>query len=100
VVAYAGLDLQVKQSGKWKGQTKLSKRGSGRLRRILYLAALRSIRLRASPFGQYYHRLVDRGMKKGMALVAVMRKLLIVSTHLLQTQQDYDAGKVGVQAVS
>jgi transposase len=29
VVAYAGLDLEVKQSGKWKGQTKLSKRGVG-----------------------------------------------------------------------
>jgi transposase len=35
VVAYAGLDLEVKQSGKWKGQTRLSKRGSGRLRRVL-----------------------------------------------------------------
>jgi transposase len=45
VVAYAGLDLEVKQSGKWKGQTKLSKRGSGRLRRILYMAAVRCIRL-------------------------------------------------------
>ena len=95
VVAYAGLDLQVKQSGKWKGQTKLSKRGSGRLRRILYLAALRSIRLPTSPFGIYYHRLVERGMKKGMAVVAVMRKLLIVAAHLIQTQVDYDAGKVG-----
>lgn len=31
-VAYAGLDLEVKESGKWKGQTKLSKRGSGLLR--------------------------------------------------------------------
>ncbi len=41
VVAYVGLDLQVKQSGKWKGQTKLSKHGSGRVRRILYLAARR-----------------------------------------------------------
>jgi transposase len=99
VVAYVGLDLQVKQSGKWKGETKLSKRGSGRLRRILYLAALRSIRLPTSPFGIYYHRLLDRGMKKGMAVVAVMRKLLIVAAHLIQTQQDYDAGKVGVQAV-
>lgn len=95
VVAYAGMDLQIKQSGKWKGQTKLSKRGSGRLRRILYLAALRSIRLQASPFGQYYHRLVERGMKKGMAVVAVMRKLLIVAAHLIQTQEDYDASKVG-----
>jgi transposase len=39
VVAYVGLDLQVKQSGKYQGQTNLSKRGSGRVRRILYLAA-------------------------------------------------------------
>lgn len=100
VVAYAGMDLQVKQSGKWKGQTKLSKRGSGQLRRILYLAALRSIRLPDSPFGSYYHRLLERGMKKGMAVVAVMRKLLIVAAHLIHTQQDYDASKVGAQAVS
>ena len=100
VVAYAGMDLQVRQSGKWKGQTKLSKRGSGRLRRILYLAALRSIRRPSSPFGFYYHRLVDRGMKKGMAVVAVMRKLLIVAAHLIQTQEDYDASKVARPAVS
>jgi transposase len=100
VVAYAGMDLQVRQSGKWKGQPKLSKRGSGRLRRMLYLAALRSIRLPTSPFGIYYHRLVDRGMKKGMAVVAVMRKLLIVAAHLIQTQEDYDAGKVGRAVVS
>jgi transposase len=46
VVAYAGLDLEVKQSGKWKGQVKLPKRGSERLRRVLYLAVLRSICLR------------------------------------------------------
>jgi hypothetical protein len=41
----------------------------------------RSIHLEASPFGAYYHRLVARGMKKGMAVVAVMRKLLIVAVH-------------------
>jgi len=63
VVAYVGLDLEVKQSGKWKGQAKLSKRGSGRLRRMLYLAAVRSIRLKGSAFGAYYHRLIARGMK-------------------------------------
>src|ERR1700676_1419617 len=57
----------VKQSGTWKGQTKLSKHGSGRVPRILYVAALRSIHLEASPFGAYYRRLVARGMKQGMA---------------------------------
>jgi transposase len=31
VIAYAGLDVQIKESGLWKGQAKLSKRGSGRL---------------------------------------------------------------------
>src|SRR5260221_5346111 len=98
VVAYVGLDLQVKQSGKWKGQTKLSKRGSGRVRRILYLAALRSIHLEASPFGAYYQRLVARGMKKGMALVAVMRKMLIVAAHLIQTEESYEPEQVAVEA--
>jgi len=100
IVAYVGLDLHVKESGKWKGQTKLSKRGSGHVRRILYLAALRSIRRPDSPFGVFYQRLVDRGLKKGMAVIAVMRKLLIVVAHLIQTQEDYDASKVGVQATS
>jgi len=100
VVAYVGLDLQVTQSGKWKGQTKLSKQGSGRVRRILYLAALRSIHLKTSPFGAYYQRLVARGMKKGMAVVVVMRKMLMVAVHLIQTEERYDPGKVAMQAGS
>jgi transposase len=97
VVAYAGMDVQIRQSGQWKGQTKLSKRGSGRLRRILYLADLRSIRMPSSPFGLYYHRLVDRGMKKGMAVVAVMRKLLIVAAHLILTEEGYEPNKVAMR---
>jgi transposase len=94
VVAYAGLDIEVKESGKWKGQAKLSKRGSGRLRRILYLAAVRCTRRADSAFGAYYHRLVDRGMKARDALMAVMRKMLIVAYRLLKTQELYDATKV------
>ena len=94
VVAYAGLDLQVRQSGQWKGQVKLSKRGSGRVRRVLYLAALRSIRLPASAFGAYYRRLIGRGMKARDALMAVMRKMLIVAYHLLRSNETYDPTKV------
>ena len=70
------------------------------MRRILYLAALRSIHLEPSPFGAYYHRLVERSMKKGMAVVAVMRKMLIVAVHLIQTEERYDPGKVAMQAGS
>jgi transposase len=99
VVAYAGLDIQVRQSGKWKGEAKLSKRGSGRLRRLLYLTAVRSIRLQDSAFGQYYHRLVARGMKKVEALMAVMRKMLLVAYRLLRTEETYDPRKVCVAAL-
>jgi len=94
VVAYVGLDLQVKQSGKWKGQVKLSKRGSGRVRRVLSMAALRSLALPASAFGAYYRRLVARGLKARAALIAVMRKMLIVASHLLRSNESYDPTKV------
>ncbi len=94
VVAYVGLDLQVRQSGKWKGQVKLSKRGSGRVRAVLYLAALRSLTRPDSPFAAYYHRLVARGLKGSEALIAVMRKMLLVACHLLRSNDAYDPAKV------
>src|SRR5438034_1755336 len=70
VIAYGGMDIEIKESGLWKGKAKLSKQGSGLLRRMLYLAALRSIHLEGSAFGAYYRRLVERGLKKGSALMA------------------------------
>lgn len=95
VIAYSGMDIEIKESGQWKGRAKLSKRGSGLLRRMLYLAALRSLRLEASPFGAYYRRLVERGLKKGSALMAVMRKMLAVAAHLLLHEEEaYNPSKV------
>lgn len=35
VIAYGGMDIEIKESGVWKGRAKLSKRGSGLLRRML-----------------------------------------------------------------
>jgi transposase len=34
-VAYTGMDIEIKESGKFKGKAKLSRRGSGLLRQIL-----------------------------------------------------------------
>jgi transposase len=95
VVAYAGLDVTVRESGKWKGKRKLSKRGSGALRRCLFLAALGSLRTRtASAFGAYYRALEARGLRGYRALMAVMRKMLIVAYHLLKHGGQYDPTKV------
>jgi transposase len=91
VIAYGGMDIEIKESGLWKGKAKLSKRGSGLLRRMLYMAALRSISLEGSVFGAYYQRLVARGLKKGSALMAVMRKMLAVAAYLLMHEgEQYD----------
>jgi transposase len=99
-VAYAGMDIEIKESGKWKGKAKLSKHGSGLLRQFLFLAALRSIRLEGSAFGAYYHHLVGRGLKKMSAVMAVMRKLVAVATYLMKTGEDYDPSKVWIGARS
>jgi transposase len=99
VVAYAGMDVEIKQSGKWQGQAKLSKRGSGLIRCTLYMAAMRCTHLPGSAFGAYYHRLLARGMRKMSALVAVMRKMLVIAAYLLRTGEDYDPTKVAAERV-
>ncbi len=94
VVAYAGLDVTVRESGKWKGQRKLSKRGSGALRRGLYMAAFGCLRAKHSAFRAYYEALVARGVNGRRALIAVMRKMLVVAYHLLKSGERYDPTKV------
>ena len=94
-MAYAGMDVTVRESGKWQGRRKLSKRGSGALRRCLFLAALGSLRTRsASAFGAYYRALEARGLRGYRALMAVMRKMLVVAYHLLKSGEQYDPSKV------
>ena len=67
----------------------------GLLRRVLYMSALRCIHRKESAFGAYYRRLVQRGLKKGSALMAVMRKMLAVAAHLLMHEdEEYDPSKV------
>src|SRR5256714_6354150 len=90
VIAYGGMDIEIKESGLWKGKAKLSKRGSGLLRRMLYMTALRCIHREDSAFGVYYQRLVERGLKTGSALMAVMRKMLAVAAHLLRHEGEED----------
>jgi len=100
VVAYVGLDLTVKQSGKWRGQLKISKQGSGLLRRILYMAALNCLRLKNSAFKDYYQAMVARGLKGRKALMAVMRKMLKIAFHLLKSGEEYDPRKVWAEPLS
>jgi transposase len=76
LVAYAGLDPRVKQSGtSVKHNTHITKRGSPYLRRDIFLAA--TIAVRWDPQLKAYHRKkLSEGKRYTEALVAVSRKLL------------------------
>lgn len=67
-----GLNLKEKSSGQYKGQLRLTKRGSGQARRDLYLATLRLIH-RDAIIREWYQRKVQAhgGGDKSKVVVAV-----------------------------
>lgn len=83
-IAFLGLDVRVRESGKFKGKRKLTKRGESELRRLLYCAAkpARSYQ----PFDQYRQRQLDKGLPKIAANVILARKLARIAFALLRDQ--------------
>jgi transposase len=93
-VAYAGLDIAVRQSGKRSGQNGLTKQGDAELRRLLYCAAQANIRCKSSPFKDQYYRERAKGLSSTAALVAVARKLAKVCWSMHKHGLEYDASRV------
>jgi transposase len=88
IMKLSGLDLFEISSGKRKGQRRISKRGGSLLRKILYYAAIQTIR-KNGILHDYYARLTDRVMKRMMALVAVSRKLLGILYAIVRDDSEY-----------
>ena len=73
LVAFAGIDPVIKESGKQRSQKSISKRGDSALRSAIYQSTLAAIR--GNPvIPEFYHRKVNGGMPKKKALVAASRK--------------------------
>lgn len=89
VASYAGLTPKIIQSGTSINKSCLSKLGHRRLRKSLYMPALTAIRYNAHLKG-FYERLVSNGKPKKVAIVAVMRKLLVLSYGVLKSEKEYD----------
>ena len=71
----AGFDLYEVSSGKHKGQRHISKRGRALMRKLLYYAAVNVVKSNGIMYTQY-HAMLERGIPKTKALIAVARKLL------------------------
>ncbi len=88
IMKLAGLDLYEISSGRQKGQRRVSKRGRGLLRKILFYAAIQMIRKNGIMY-DYYARLTGRGMERMRALIAVSRKLLRIIHAIVRDNRDY-----------
>jgi transposase len=89
LVAYAGIDATVHQSGQFNGtKMRMSKRGSPYLRLALWQAASMAI-LHNEELKVYYRKKRDEGKAHGTALGAVCRKLLIRIYVILKENRPY-----------
>src|SRR5215218_9366734 len=91
LVAYAGLDPRVYESGtSVQRPARISKVGNARVRAVLYMIALSAIRY-DRPARLFYAQLLARGKKPMQAIVAVMRKLLHGIWIALQRRIAFDS---------
>ena len=89
LLRYAGLNLRERQSGTYRGQTRLSKKGRPLLRKILGQTIFPVLR-KAMLYGPYYHRKLREGMVAAKAKVAVMRKFLCMLHSLARSGEAFD----------
>lgn len=91
LVSYSGYDVVENSSGKFKGKTKISKRGNAHIRAAMYMPTISAIRAKSDPFYNLYSRVLKRnGGIKRKAAVAVQRKLLIMIYTLWKKDQAFD----------
>lgn len=92
----AGLNLKERSSGKHKGELHITKRGPGKVRKYLYLLALRMVGSQTKcPWVRawYQKRLKLNGFNRAKGLIAVMRKLLGALFHIGRGAE-YDPAKL------
>lgn len=90
LVAFAGLDVKVNQSGEFTGtKNKISKRGSPYLRRAIWLAASRAAFCDPT-LSEYYQTLKARGKHHLTAIGAVARKMCNIIFVIMRDNRPYE----------
>jgi len=82
IIAGTGIDPIIQESGKFKGQYRISKRGNRHLRRTIWQMTMGTIWY-THTFRIYYERKRKQGMKHKKAVIATANKLLRVLYILL-----------------
>ena len=94
LIAFAGMDPSVCQSGKYIGKSKISKRGNRHLRRAIYLMTAAAVSKNAF-FKAYFLRRKKEGLIPQKALLATAHKLIRVIFAML-SQRTYFQPKLAI----
>ena len=92
IVAYMGLDVRIRESGRFKGKRKLTKQGEPELRRLLFCAAHPA--RTHQRFADYYQKQLNKGLSKIAARVALARKLARIAFTLMNRQQSFNKQEI------
>jgi transposase len=90
VIAMAGLDPSVYESGQYVGLSKISKRGNRHLRRIIWLMTVKVIRYEEY-FRSYFEKRIKDGLIYKKAVIATAHKLIRVIFAMLSQKTTFNA---------
>lgn len=93
LAAFIGVSPKQKESGKYAGQTRLSKLGNARLRNILYMPALNAKRYNEA-LQPFVKRLQNNGLAPKAIVGAVMRKLVHIIFGMLKNNSCFNPNLV------
>lgn len=89
VAAYAGLTPSERESGtSVKGRPRLSKIGSSRLRKLLYMPAMAAVRYNPT-LSEFANRLKLKGKAGKVIIAAVMRKMIHIAYGVIKSGQPF-----------
>ena len=89
LIAAAGLDPTTYESGKYKGQSKISKRGNRHLRRVIWLMTTKVI-ISNQVFRAYYFKRRKEGLIYKTAVLATAHKLIRVMFSMLINERHFE----------
>lgn len=103
IVNLAGLSLREHSSGKFKGQTRISKRGRKRLRKVLYAAMVPLVANNPTfkALHHYYTTRLHNPLKGKQSLIALCTKLIRALFVIGKKQCEFDGNKLlqGIPAI-
>jgi len=88
LTSFVGYDVQIKESGKWKGKAKISKKGNSHIRHALFMPSL-SVLTHSNTYNVFYNRLNEKKQNGLIANTAVQRKILGLMYTLWKNDTEY-----------